>query len=75
MEKPIFVDNENMSLITNHKKDREFVQYDDFDDYNTPSTTAELTTFKIPNSINKKWMSTLRLRQKVKQNEIAPFYR
>ena len=32
MEKPIFVDNENMSLITNHKKDREFVQYDDFDD-------------------------------------------
>lgn len=62
MEKPIFVDNENISLITNHNKNREFVQYDDSDDYNTPSTIAELTTFKTPNSINKKWMSTLRLR-------------
>lgn len=54
MEKPIFVDNENISLITNHNKNREFVQYDDSDDYNTPSTIAELTTFKTPNSINKK---------------------
>lgn len=62
MEKPLFVDNENISLINNHNKDREFVQYDDSDDYNTPSAIAVLTTFKTPSSINKKWVSPLRLR-------------
>ena len=52
MESPIFVDDENIPVVTRHGKNV------DYDDYNTPKTRRlDETTFTTPNSKEK--LSTL----------------
>ena len=53
----IFVDEENLSLVTHHDEDHD----DDYDDYNTRNTSrVDETTFSTPSSTHKQ--STLRLK-------------
>ena len=66
MDNPRFVDDENIPLV--HDEDI------DYDDYNTPNTSrVDKTSFTMPGSTEKE--TTLRLRQKVKQDKLAALYR
>ena len=68
MESPIFVDDENIPVVTHHDKNV------DYDDYNTPKTSRlDETTFTTPSSKEK--LSTLWLRQKVEQDKLPALYR
>ena len=65
MDNSTFVDEEEIPLIH---------QDDDYDDYNTSNTSRiDETPFTVPNTTEA--TSTLRLRQKVKQNKITTLYR
>ena len=65
MDNSTFVDEEEIPLIH---------QDDDYDDYNTSNTSRiDETPFTVPNTTEA--TSTLRLRQKVKQNKITALYR
>ena len=65
MDNPIFVNDENIPLVTNH--DENHGDDNVYDDYNTPNTSrVDKTTFTMLGSTNKQAASTLRLRQKVK---------
>ena len=64
MDKPVFVDKENILLV----------QDEDYDDCRTPDTSrVDETSFTIPDTIEA--TSTLRLRQKVKRDKITALYR
>ena len=64
MDKPVFVDKENILLV----------QDEDYDDYRTPDTSrVDETSFTIPDTIEA--TSTLRLRQKVKRDKLTALYR
>ena len=54
-----FVDNENIASVTHHGEDCEGDHVDHNDDYNTPFTSVEKTTFKAPGSNDKQTISTL----------------
>ena len=74
MENPIFVDNENILLVTHHDKDHD--DDNDYGDYNTPNTCrVDETTFTTPSLKDNRPTSTLRLRQKVKRDKLATLYR
>ena len=65
MDNPVFVDEEDIPMVH---------QDDDCDDYNTPNTSRiDETSFMEPDTT--KATSTLRLRQKVKQDKITALYR
>ena len=66
MEKPTFIDEENIPMI--HQDD------DDYDDYNTPNTSrVGETSFIEPDATEA--TSTLQLRQKVKQDKTNALYK
>ena len=52
-----------------------FDQYNDYDDYTAPSTTAEPAIFTTLGPTDKDLISTLQLRQNVKRDKLAVFYR
>ena len=60
MDKPVFVDKENILLV----------QDEDYDDYRTPDTSrVDETSFTVPDTTEA--TSTLRLRQKVKRDKLT----
>ena len=62
MDNPRFVDDENISLV----QDEDI----DYDNYNTPNTSrVDKTSFTMLGSTGKE--TTLRLRQKVKQDKLT----
>ena len=64
MDKPVFVDKENILLV----------QDEDYDDCRAPDTSrVDETSFTIPDTIEA--TSTLRLRQKVKRDKLTALYR
>ena len=68
MESPVFVDDENIPLVTHHGKNV------DYDNYNTPKASRlDETTFTTRSSKDK--LSTLWLRQKVEQDKLPALYR
>ena len=65
MDNPRFINEEDIPLVN---------QDDDCDDYNTPNTgRMDETSFMEPDTTEP--TSTLRLRQKLKQDKITPLYR
>ena len=66
MDKPIFVDEENISVI--HQDE------EDYDDYRTPDTSRIETSFIEPTDAAEA-TSTLSLRQKIKRDKIVSLYR
>ena len=65
MDNPVFVNEEDIPMV--HEDD-------DYDDYNTPNTSrVDETSFTVPDSTEA--TSTLRLRQKVKEDKINALYR
>ena len=76
MENPIFVDDENISLVTHHHEGCEGDHDDDYNDCNTPITKkADEGTFTTPSSTNKQRTSISGLRQKLKQDKLTALYR
>ena len=70
MENPIFVDDENIPLVTQHDED---IYYDY---YNTPDTSrADEITFTTPDTTDEEATSTVRLRHKVKRDKLAALYK
>ena len=64
MDDPIFVDEETIPMV----------QDEDYDDFKTPNTSrTDETSFTEPDTTET--ISTLRLRQKVKQDKITALYR
>ena len=65
MDNPVFVDEGTIPMVH---------QDEDYDDYNTPNTSRmDETSFIEPSTTEA--TSTLRLRQKVKQDKITALYR
>ena len=64
------IDEDNIPLLHTDPDD------DDYDDYKRPNTsrTGE-TSFIVPGSTEKETTSTIRLKQKVKRDKLAAFYR
>ena len=77
----LFNTNQKSKLVTKNKMDNlgfeEDIQMthqdDDFDDYRKPDTSRLDETFTVPDTTEV--TSTLRLRQKLKQNKIVSLYR
>ena len=68
MDNPRFVNDENIPLVLDEDND--------YDDYNTPSTSrVDETSFTMPGSTEKETTSTLRLGQKLKRDNLAALYR
>ena len=64
MENPTFTDDEDIPMV----------QDEDYDDYKTPDTSRiDETSFMEPDATEA--TSTLRLRQKVKQDKLTELYR
>ena len=65
MDNPAFDDEETIGMVH---------QDDDYDDYNTLDTSrVDETSFAVTNATEA--TSTLRVRQKIKQDEIAALYK
>ena len=72
MDSPIFIDYENIPLVTHYDEN-----YDnDYNDYNTPNTSrVDETTFTMPGPTDIQATSTLRLWQKLKWDKPTTLYR
>ena len=63
MEKPIFLNDENIPLVTHDEEDRD----NNYNDYNTPNTSrVHETTYATP--------ETTKQMKKVKRDKLAEFY-
>ena len=63
MDNPRFADEKTIPLVHD----------EDYDDYKTPNTSIDETSFTVPDTT--KTTSTLRLRQKLKRDKITALYR